>query len=57
MYVYIYIYHSSVPWRIEGTMTFENVPTSGQANFIFGSNGYSPLYLALGQKETSSAWE
>lgn len=43
------------PSRIEGTMTFENVPTSGQANFIFGSNGYSPLYLALGQKETSSA--
>ncbi|CAE7289854.1 unnamed protein product [Symbiodinium natans] len=31
----------------QGTLPFENVPTSGEVSFIYGVNGYDPLVLNL----------
>ena len=38
----------SGPSKMEGTMVFKNVPTSGIVTFSFGSSGYSGLRLDFG---------
>lgn len=49
---------SSGPSKIEGTMVFKKVPTSGIVTFIFGSHGYSRLRLNFGSTATPGApWQ
>ena len=38
----------SGPSKMEGTMVFKKVPTSGIVTFSFGSSGYSGLRLNFG---------